>query len=283
MRSGRAFTHRRENFALNRARDLVRLSNAHIPRHAQVHINKVQSTLMPMSHRRKRADRGCLSRTMSIEHFKNPAVILRVLRAKNRGQSTERHACSDDDKQHPNSKGNGGIDPCMPGDAHRNKTCDHRERCPQIGKEVLSIADERRRSCRTSHAKKREPRDAVEHRACGNQDEAEIQSSDLGASAVDTLCAVGEDNKSRHRNEDTFEKCTDKLNRTVSVRMLLIGWTLGVHECQKRTNRRDDVDDALKGIAENRIGTRCKPTCEFEAETNHADRDRPPRRPNGAA
>jgi len=41
VRRRRSLTDRREDFALNRARNFVRVSHTHLTRHAQVHVDEV--------------------------------------------------------------------------------------------------------------------------------------------------------------------------------------------------------------------------------------------------
>lgn len=87
-----------------------------------------------------------------------------------------------------------------------------------------------------------------------------------------------ENHKPRHRDQDALEERTDKLDRPVAVRVFLIRRPLGIDKREKRADRRHDVHDALKRIAENRIGARCEPTRELQTKANDSDHDRPTRR-----
>ena len=167
-------TDRREDFALNRARNLVRVSHTHLTRHAQVHVDEVQSPLMPMPHRGVRTDRRRLSRAMSIENREDLLMILRILCAENRREPAKRDTRTNDDKQHADANRNCGVNPPLPRDPDRDETGKYRERRPKVGEQVLSITNERRGSCRAPNAKERKSRDAVEHRARRDERQPEI-------------------------------------------------------------------------------------------------------------
>ena len=174
VRRRRALTDRREYFAFNRARNLVRIRHTHLTRHTQVHVDEVQSPLMPMPHRGVRTDRRRLSRAMAIEDREDLLMILRILCAKNRREPAKRDTRTNDDKQCTDADRNCGINPPLPCDPDRDETGKHRERRPKVGEQVLSITNERCGSCRAPNAKERKSRDAVEHRARRDERQPEI-------------------------------------------------------------------------------------------------------------
>ena len=174
MRRRRALTDCREYFAFDRARNLVRFCHTHLTRHTQVHVDEVQSPLMPMPHRGVRTDRRRLSRAMAIEDREDLFVILRILRTKNRGEPAKRNTRTNDDKQYTDADRNCGINPPVPRDPDRDETGKDRERRPKVREQVLSITDECRGSCRAPNAQERKSRHAIEHRARRDEREPEI-------------------------------------------------------------------------------------------------------------
>lgn len=220
---------------------------------------------------------------MSIEDREDLLMILGILRTKNRGEPAKRYARANDDKQYTDAKRDRRINPPLPCDPDCNEAREDRKCRPKVREQVLAITDKRSGTGRTPNAQKREARDAVQHRARGDEREPEIQARDLDISSINALSAVRENHESRHRNQHPFEERTDKLNRSVTVRMFLIRWTFGIDEREECTKRRHDVHDALECIAEDRIRACCEPTREFQAESDDSYNDRPTRRRAGAS
>jgi hypothetical protein len=185
---------------------------------------------------------------VALKNLDNPPMILRILFTENRGHAAESHTCAYNDEEASHADRDGRVDPGVSRDPHRDKAAENRKRCPKVGEKMPSVADECRRTRCATDAKECNSRNAVEHGTRCDESETDVNLLDRRSTTKHTLRAVGENDESCDRDQHALEERADELDRSMTIRMLLIWWPLGIRQRKERANRRHNVDDALKRI-----------------------------------